>query len=336
MPKRIGKYTIQLENDVRIIESAAIVGKKESEGPLSNYFDKTSSDDKFGEDSWEKAESFLQKTAVELSLKKANLDSNDIDCIFAGDLLNQCISSTFGLRALGIPFLGQYGACSTMAQTIAMSSVFTDSFAADRCVAVTSSHFCSAERQFRFPLEYGGQRTPTAQWTVTGAGSAILQRGGDGVKVNRITIGRINDMGIKDANNMGAAMAPAAAQTILDYFGDTKEKPDSFDLILTGDLGMVGRTLLLELLENEGLKIGEKHNDCGLMIFDIDNQDVHAGGSGCGCSGSVFCSYILQKMKAHELNRVLFIATGALMSPTSSQQGESIPGVAHLIELSST
>lgn len=336
MPKRIGKYTIQIENDVRIIESAAIVGKKESEGPLSNYFDKTSSDDKFGEDSWEKAESFLQKTAVELSLKKANLDSNDIDCIFAGDLLNQCISSTFGLRALGIPFLGQYGACSTMAQTIAMSSVFTDSFAADRCVAVTSSHFCSAERQFRFPLEYGGQRTPTAQWTVTGAGSAILQRGGDGVKVNRITIGRINDMGIKDANNMGAAMAPAAAQTILDYFGDTKEKPDSFDLILTGDLGMVGRTLLLELLENEGLKIGEKHNDCGLMIFDIDNQDVHAGGSGCGCSGSVFCSYILQKMKAHELNRVLFIATGALMSPTSSQQGESIPGVAHLIELSST
>lgn len=335
MPKRIGKYTIQLENDVKILESAAIVGKKESEGPLANYFDKTSSDDKFGEDSWEKAESFLQKTAVELALKKANLSSNDIDCIFAGDLLNQCISSTFGLRALGIPFLGQYGACSTMAQTIAMSSVFADSFASDRCVAVTSSHFCSAERQFRYPLEYGGQRTPTAQWTVTGAGAAIIQRGGDGVKVNRITIGRINDMGIKDANNMGAAMAPAAAQTLLDYFGDTKEKPDNYDLILTGDLGMVGRTLLLELLEGEGLKIGEKHNDCGLMIFDIDNQDVHAGGSGCGCSGSVFCSYIMQKMRAHELDRVLFIATGALMSPTSSQQGESIPGVAHLIELSS-
>ncbi len=335
MPERIGKYTIQFENDVKILESAAIVGKKESEGPLANYFDKTSSDDKFGEDSWEKAESFLQKTAVELSLKKAGLDSSDIDCIFAGDLLNQCISSTFGLRTLGIPFLGQYGACSTMAQTIAMSSVFADSFAADRCAAVTSSHFCSAERQFRYPLEYGGQRTPTAQWTVTGAGAAIIQRGGDGVSVNRVTIGRINDMGIKDANNMGAAMAPAAAQTILDYFGDTKEKPGNFDLILTGDLGMVGRTLLLELLESEGLKIGEKHNDCGLMIFDIDSQDVHAGGSGCGCSGSVFCSYIMQKMKAHELNRVLFIATGALMSPTSSQQGESIPGVAHLIELSS-
>lgn len=335
MPKRIGKYTLEIENDVRILNNAAIVGHKEAEGPLAKYFDKTYSDDKFGESSWEKAESFLQKSAVELALKKADIDASSINYIFAGDLLNQCISSTFGLRALGIPFLGQYGACSTMAQTISMASVFADSFAADRCVAVTSSHFCSAERQFRFPLEYGGQRTPTAQWTVTGSGAAIIQRGGSGVKIKRITIGRITDMGIKDANNMGAAMAPAAAQTILDYFSDTKEKPQNFDLILTGDLGMVGKTLLLELLEKEGLQISRQHNDCGLMIFDINSQDVHAGGSGCGCSGSVFCSYILQKMKTRELKRVLFIATGALMSPTSAQQGESIPGVAHLIELES-
>ena len=335
MPKRIGKYTLEIENDVRILNNAAIVGHKEAEGPLAKYFDKTYSDDKFGESSWEKAESFLQKSAVELALKKADIDASSINYIFAGDLLNQCISSTFGLRALGIPFLGQYGACSTMAQTISMASVFADSFAADRCVAVTSSHFCSAERQFRFPLEYGGQRTPTAQWTVTGSGAAIIQRGGSGVKIKRITIGRITDMGIKDANNMGAAMAPAAAQTILDYFSDTKEKPQNFDLILTGDLGMVGKTLLLELLEKEGLQISRQHNDCGLMIFDINSQDVHAGGSGCGCSGSGFCSYVLQKMKNSELKRVLFIATGALMSPTSAQQGESIPGVAHLIELES-
>lgn len=333
MPKRIGKYTLEIENDVRILNNAAIVGHKEAQGPLSKYFDKTYSDDKFGEDSWEKAESFLQKSVVELALKKANIDASDINYIFAGDLLNQCISSTFGLRALGIPFLGQYGACSTMAQTIAMASIFTDGFAADKCVAVTSSHFCSAERQFRFPLEYGGQRTPTSQWTVTGSGAAIIQRGGNGVKIKRITVGRISDMGIKDANNMGAAMAPAAAQTILDYFGDTKEKPKNFDLILTGDLGVVGKALLLELLEKEGLQISQQHNDCGLMIFDINSQDVHAGGSGCGCSGSVFCSYVLQKMKTRELKRVLFIATGALMSPTSAQQGESIPGVAHLIEL---
>lgn len=333
MPKRIGKYTLETENDVRILNNAAIVGHKEAEGPLAKYFDRTYSDDKFGESSWEKAESFLQKSAVELALKKAGIDSSSINYIFAGDLLNQCISSTFGLKALGIPFLGQYGACSTMAQTLAMASVFIDSFAADRCAAVTSSHFCSAERQFRFPLEYGGQRTPTAQWTVTGSGAAIVQRGGCGVKIKRVTIGRIADMGIKDANNMGAAMAPAAAQTILDYFSDTKEKPDNFDLILTGDLGMVGKTLLLELLEKEGLHISRQHNDCGLMIFDINAQDVHAGGSGCGCSGSVLCSYVLQKIKTGELKRVLFIATGALMSPTSAQQGESIPGVAHLVEL---
>ena len=335
MPKRIGKYTIELDNRINIHSSAGIAGKKESEGPLGKYFDITYNDNKLGQSSWEKAESTLQTTAVETALKKASLTTNDIDIILAGDLLNQCISSTFGLRALDIPFLGQYGACSTMAQTLVLSSLLVDSGAADRCIAVTSSHFCSAERQFRFPIEYGGQRTPTAQWTVTGAGAAVVDKSGIGSSIRAVTIGKINDLNIKDANNMGAAMAPAAADTISNFFKDTNFKPDDFDLILTGDLGKVGSVLLLELLEKDGLKIGKKHNDCGLMIYDIDGQDVHAGGSGCGCSGSVFCSYIMQKLNCGELKNILFVATGALMSPTSSQQGESIPGIAHLLHICS-
>ncbi len=334
MPKRIGKYTIELESCISIHSSAGIAGKKESHGPLGEYFDMTYKDDKLGQDSWEKAESTLQKSAVEIALRKAKLESKDIDLILAGDLLNQCISSTFGLRALNIPFLGQYGACSTMAQTLSLASILVDSGAAERCAAVTSSHFCSAERQFRFPIEYGGQRPPTAQWTVTGAGAAIVDKSGTENSIRAVTIGKITDLGVKDANNMGAAMAPAAAETIKSFFDDTKLKPDNFDLILTGDLGMVGSALLNELLENEGIKISKQHKDCGLMIYDLKAQDVHAGGSGCGCSGSVFCSYIMQRMSRGELNNILFVATGALMSPTSSQQGESIPGIAHLLHIS--
>ncbi|MGN1457132.1 MAG: stage V sporulation protein AD [Acutalibacteraceae bacterium] len=335
MPKRTGRYTIEIENNVTIHSSAGIAGKKESEGPLGKFFDLTYQDNKLGQSSWEKAESALQQYAVNLALKKISLSPQNIDVILAGDLLNQCISSTFGLRALDIPFLGQYGACSTMAQTLALGSILVDSGAANNCVAVTSSHFCSAERQFRFPIEYGGQRTPTAQWTVTGAGAAVLDKSGIGCLVRAVTIGKINDLGIKDANNMGAAMAPAAADTISNFFKDTNFRPDDFDLILTGDLGKVGSVLLLELLEKDGIKLGNKHNDCGLMIYDIDGQDVHAGGSGCGCSGSVFCSYIMQKLNSGELNNILFVATGALMSPTSSQQGESIPGIAHLLHICS-
>ena len=333
MPKRIGRYTIEIENNVTIHSSAGIAGKKESEGPLGQYFDKTYQDNKLGQSSWEKAESTLQEYAVKLAMQKISLSPQNIDVILAGDLLNQCISSTFGLRALDIPFFGQYGACSTMAQTLALGSILVDSGAANNCVAVTSSHFCSAERQFRFPIEYGGQRTPTAQWTVTGAGAAVLDKSGIGSSVRAVTIGKINDLGIKDANNMGAAMAPAAADTISNFFKDTNFRPDDFDLILTGDLGKVGSVLLIELLEKDGIKIGKKHNDCGLMIYDIDKQDVHAGGSGCGCSGSVFCSYIMKKLNSGELNNILFVATGALMSPTSSQQGESIPGIAHLLHI---
>ena len=339
MPKRIGKYTMQFEHQPTIMGYAAVVGKKESEGPLGKLFDLCHNDTSLGETSWEKAESRLQNEAVNLALDKAGFQNTDMDCIFAGDLLNQCISSTFVLRALDIPFLGQFGACSTMAQTLGMASVFVEAGAARLAAAVTSSHFCSAERQYRFPLEYGGQRTPTAQWTATASGSVIVGTGepkdGKKITVEALTVGRITDLGIKDANNMGAAMAPAAAQTLIDYLSDTGASPDEYDLILTGDLGFVGSELMEELLKKENITITPKHNDCGLMIYDRQKQDVHAGGSGCGCSAAVLCSDILQQMSQGKLNKVLFIATGALMSPTSSQQGESIPSIAHLVYLKS-
>ena len=240
------------------------------------------------------------------------------------------------MRESNVPLLGQFGACSTMAQTLGMAAVFVDSGAADLCSAVTSSHFCTAERQFRFPLEYGGQRTPTAQWTATASGSAVVGMGGSGVHIAAVCFGRINDLGITDANNMGAAMAPAAADTIANFLTDTATTPEDYDLIVTGDLSQVGSELLRDLLERKGIKLGSKHADCGLMMYDREKQDVHAGGSGCGCSASILCSYFLSKLEKKELNNLLFVATGALMSPTSSQQGESIPGIAHLIHLTST
>lgn len=337
MAKRIGQYTIQMEYMPSILGFAAVCGKKESEGPLGKCFDHTFQDTTLGESSWEKAESRLQTEAVNRAMDKASVSTSDIDYIFAGDLLNQCISSTFGLRSLGIPFLGQYGACSTMAQTLALSSIMVETGVARKCIAVTSSHFCSAERQFRFPLEYGGQRTPTAQWTVTGSGAIVVGGNGQaGPYVSAVTIGRISDLGIKDAANMGAAMAPAAAQTLSDFFSDTGTQPNDYDLILTGDLGEVGSTLMKEVASKHGLNIGDNHSDCGLMIYNQEEQDVHAGGSGCGCSAAVLCSTILNRLKQGELNNVIFMATGALMSPTSTQQGESIPSVAHLIHLKSS
>ena len=336
MAKRIGKYTIQMENMPSIEGYASVCGKKEAEGPLGKFFDQTFDDTTLGESSWEKAESKLQLKAVNLAIEKSNINSKDINFIFAGDLLNQCISSTFGLRNLNIPFLGQYGACSTMAQTLALASIMVDTGVANNCIAVTSSHFCSAERQFRFPLEYGGQRTPTAQWTVTGSGAIVVGSNGQNPKISSVTIGRITDLGIKDANNMGAAMAPAAAATLEDFFCDTATKPDDYDLILTGDLGEVGSKLMKELLERDGIHIKNNHKDCGLLIYDQKAQDVHAGGSGCGCSATVLCSIILNKLKNNELKNILFMATGALMSPTSTQQGERIPSVAHLINIKSS
>ena len=330
--KRLGRRTLEIENDVCIISYAAIAGKKEAEGPLGNCFDQTISDSYLGEETWEKAESELQVQAINIALDKAKLKSQDIDLLFAGDLLNQCISSTFSARGLNIPFLGQYGACSTMAQTILMASIMVDCKAANKAVAVTSSHFCTAERQFRLPLEYGGQRAPTAQWTATASGCAILGIGGT-IKVGKMCVGKIVDLGVKDVANMGAAMAPSAADTIYYYLKDTGGKPSDYDKIFTGDLGLVGTDLLCKILLENGINIKNYHQDCGTMLFDFESQDVHSGASGCGCSACVLCSHILNKLEKGEYKRILFCATGALMSPTSSQQGESIPGICHLVEL---
>ena len=334
MSKRIGKYTVETENRPKILGSAAAVGSKESRGPLGQWFDFRSDDDTLGEKSWEKAESQLQMEALIQAVQKTGNRMQDLQYIFAGDLLNQCISSVFGLRGFNIPFLGQYGACSTMAQCLALAALFADSGAADLCAAVTSSHFCSAERQFRLPLEYGGQRTPTAQWTATASGAAIVGPSGKELPwIEHVTVGRIRDLGVKDAANMGAAMAPAAAQTLLDFFSDTKKRIADFDLIVTGDLGAVGAELFQRLLGREGVSVDGRYNDCGLMLYDRTAQDVHAGASGCGCSAAVMCSHIFARMNRKELRQVLFIGTGALMSPTSSQQGESIPGVAHAVSI---
>lgn len=333
MIKRIGARTIGFEEMPSIIGYASVAGKKESEGPLGSGFDKLIFDSYDGFDTYEQAESQFQTEAVSLALEKSGVSAQDVDYIFAGDLLNQCVGSSFGLKSFNIPYLGQYGACSTMAQGLIMAAVFVEGGAANTAMCVTSSHFCSAERQYRFPLEYGGVRTPTAQWTVTGAGSCVLKNDKKGPCVARATVGRIVDLGVKDANNMGAAMAPAAAQTIKDYFTDTNTSPKDYDLILTGDLGEVGSASLYDLLLMENVDIRNNHKDCGLMIFDRKKQDVHAGGSGCGCAGSVFCSKILNSINDGRLKNILFMATGALMSPTTSGQGSSIPSIAHLVNI---
>ncbi len=330
--KRIGKFTLVTENKPSIISYASVAGKKEAEGPLGAEFDQTISDSYFNKDSWEKAESEFQMQAICLAMSKANLKAEDVNIILAGDLLNQCIGSIFGARALNIPFLGQYGACSTMAQTLLMSSILVDCGAAEKALAVTSSHFCTAERQFRLPLEYGGQRTPTAQWTATGAGSIVVAQGGE-IHINRLCIGKIVDLGILDSSNMGAAMAPAAASTLYDYFTDTKTTPNEYDCIYTGDLGVLGSELMYDILLKNNIDIKEKHKDCGVLLYNIKEQDVHSGASGCGCSATVLCSHILNQMEKGVQKRILFCATGALMSPTSSQQGESIPSICHVVEL---
>ena len=338
MPEIKGFNTVILNNKPSVIGYAAAVGKKEAEGPLGEYFDKIYTDEFCGEKTFEKAETHLQKAAIETALKKAKLSKTDIQCAFAGDLLNQCIGSSFGMRDLQLPFAGLYGACSTMALSLALAGIFVDSGAAKNTVAAASSHFCSAERQYRYPLEYGGQRSPAAQWTVTGAGCAVVsdKKAENAPQIEKIIIGAVRDLGITDINNMGAAMAPAAARTISSFLKDTKTTPEDYDLILTGDLGSTGSKLLIELLKTESrIDISPVHNDCGIMIYDAKKQDVHSGGSGCGCSASVVCSYILDKIKNKELNKVLFVGTGALLSPTSSMQKESIPGIAHGVLLTS-
>lgn len=326
--KHIGKQTVTLKNPPAVVGSACVVGKKEGEGPLKNSFDFISEDSFFGERTWEKAESAMQKQVLALALNKASFSPSDLEYIFAGDLLNQCIGTAFGLRDSGIPYFGLYGACSTMAESLALAAMTIDGGFADRAAALTSSHFCSAERQFRFPLEYGGQRTPTSQWTVTGAGAVILSSdGATGPHITSVTAGKIVDAGIKDANNMGAAMAPAAYDTLKAHFEDLHLAPSDYDLILTGDLGYVGYEILVDFFRQDGVNLAPVYNDCGLLIFSREEQDVHAGGSGCGCAGSVLSGYVLNGMREGRWNRVLLAATGALMSTTSSQQGESIPSV---------
>lgn len=327
---RLGKQTVRVD-DVSVAATAAIVGEKEGDGPLADSFDIVLPDNEWNEKTWEKTESKMQKEAARLAVNKAQLELSDIDCIFSGDLLNQCIGAGFGLRELNIPFYGVYGACSTMIEGISLASMLIDGGFADKVGAVTSSHFCSAERQYRNPLEYGGQRTPSAQWTVTGAGAAVLKRGCDegDIGVTHITTGKIVDMGVKDANNMGGAMAPAAYETIKAHFEETGLSPSDYDMIVTGDLGTIGSEILVELLQQDGIDISNNYNDCGCMIFDIERQDVHAGASGCGCIGSVLCGHLMKEMRSGKIKSLLAVGTGALLSPTSSLQGESVPGIAH-------
>ncbi|QXM06308.1 stage V sporulation protein AD [Crassaminicella indica] len=331
--KKIGKQTVKFQKPPVIIATGTTVGPKEGEGPLRDYFDTVLSDDLYGENSWELAESKMLRESVKIAIHKADKNITDMDYMFSGDLLNQLMSTSFAARDLGIPFFGLYGACSTMAESLSLGAMVLDGGYADYVVAVTSSHFSSAERQYRFPLEHGNQRPPTAQWTVTGSGAAVLGTNGRGPKITHVTTGKVIDLGIKDANNMGAAMAPAAVDTIINHFKDTGFAPDSYDLIVTGDLGVVGKEITEEMVLDKGYNIIKVYNDCGLLIFDNKVQDTHAGGSGCGCSASVFCGYIYKEMMKNKLNRVLLISTGALLSTTSSQQGQTIPGIAHAVTI---
>ncbi len=329
-----GKQSFQLPNRPVITAWAAVAGKKESEGPLGHLFDVTQSDSYFGEKTWEQAEKKIQQLALDTLAKKAHIKQKEFDLVFSGDLLNQCIGSSFPLRNTGIPHIGLYGACSTMAESLLMASMTVDGGFAHKVVAMNSSHFASSERQYRFPLGYGGQRTPTAQWTVTGSGAALVSCKGDGPRLEGATIGTVTDLGIKDANNMGAAMAPAAFATIKAHFDDFHTSDADFDLIVTGDLGQVGKEALLALARKEGISLGGKLSDCGTLVFDLQKQDVHAGGSGCGCSAITLCSLLLNQLNSGKLKKILFCGTGALLSPTSTQQGLPIPGVCHAVCIS--
>lgn len=334
MNQKLGKQTVRLEYSPYIISRASIVGKKEGEGPLKDTFDMVVSDDKMGQISWDLAEGAFQKTAVEVALKKAKLEKSDIDYILSGDLQNQCAATHYGLRETNIPFLGLYGACSTMIEGLSVGAMLVSGGYANKVIALTSSHFCSAEKQYRNPLEYGGQRTPTAQWTATASGAAVISKDGNGPRITHVTTGKIVDKGICDVSNMGAAMAPAALDTLTAHFKDTGLTPDDYDLILTGDLGITGSEILCDLIKKDGYNIDGIHNDCGKLLYNIDEQDVHCGGSGCGCCASVLCGHILDKVEKGKYKRILVAATGALMNPLTVLQGESIPTISHAVAIS--
>ncbi len=329
MKKKIGTQTYHFPSCPAVVSYANAVGKKEGAGPLADTFDLIFTDTRMGQKTWEKAESEFQKAAISKALEKGNLDVSALDCILAGDLLNQCIGTTYAARALALPSFGLYGACSTMAESLILAGMLVDGGFCERVCAATSSHFCTAERQYRTPLEYGSQRTPTAQRTTTASGAVILGQTGVGPYLTHATIGIVTDWEITDANNMGAAMAPAAYETLRAHFTDTGRTPEDYDLIVTGDLGKLGSELVQELFRRDGTELGERYQDCGVLLFDLDRQDVHCGGSGCGCSAAVLNGHIFNRMRTKQLERVLFCGTGALHSPVALGQGESIPGICH-------
>lgn len=329
--KKLGSQTVKFENPPSILSTYTIVGPKEGEGPLKDYFHMILEEDMWGQESFEKSEAKIQEETIKAAIAEAGLSPKDMDYLLSGDLLNQIVSSTYTARQLGIPYFGLYGACSTMTESLSLGAMIIDGGFADKIVCATSSHFSSAERQFRFPLEYGSQRNFGAQWTVTGAGATILSANGNGPYITYTTTGKIVDMGIKDTTNMGAAMAPAAVDTLITHFKDTGFSPSDYDLIITGDLGKVGKSILLDLMLEEGYDLSDVYTDCGVEIFDGETQDTHAGGSGCGCAAVVLNGYIYDEMIKGNLSKILIMATGALHSTILNQQGESIPGIAHAV-----
>ena len=332
--KRIGRRTVALQTPPSVLSFANIGGRMEGQGPLAKYFDELCDDSFFGEKTWEKAEATMQRRVLRRALEQAGLKPGDVYYVLAGDLLNQCIGSSFGLRELGIPFFGLYGACSTMGESLALGSLLLSGGHARTAACMTSSHYCTAERQYRMPVPYGSQRTPTAQWTATAAGCCILGDQGDGPYITHVTCGKIVDMGITDVNNMGAAMAPAAYDTLSALFRETKTGPGDYDLIVTGDLGALGHAIVTDLFRRDGVDLSRNYQDCGLLLYDLEKQDMHAGGSGCGCSAAVLNGYLLDGLRRGRWRRLVFAPTGALLSPTSSFQGESVPGICHAVVFS--
>lgn len=331
MKQMKGKASLQFEHPPVILSAASVAGKKESEGPLGALFDRTFQDDRMGQDNWEQAESCLQKEAARIALRKGGLNGEDIRYLFAGDLLGQLIATSFGTLELEIPLFGLYGACSTMGEAMSLGAMTVNAGYADQVLSMASSHFATAEKQFRFPLAYGNQRPLSASWTVTGCGAVVLSgREKKGLaKITGITAGRMVDLGIKDSMNMGAAMAPAAFHTIEQNLEDFQTDEGWYDQIITGDLGEIGSAILLDLLKEKGRDLSGRLTDCGTLVYDKENQDTHAGGSGCGCSAVTLCSYILPRIREGIWKRVLFVPTGALLSTVSFNEGQTIPGIAH-------
>ncbi len=332
---RVGRYTIVLPNRPEICSTSTVVGPQEAQGPLAGDFEVRKTDRLLGQSSWEHAESHMLQEATGNAIRKAGLKPEDIDLLFCGDLLDQITPSSFTARELYVPFVGLYGACSTMAEALALGSVFIDGGYARYALAAASSHHDSAERQYRYPTEFGAQAVPSAQWTVTGAGAALLTSGGETPRpcpaVTHVTFGRVVDLGVKDSSDMGSAMAPAAVQTILQHFEDLGVDADHYDVVATGDLAAVGHEIASVLLAEGGLKLGGRFVDCGLLIYDRQQQDVKAGGSGCGCSGVVFCGHFMRRLLQGQIGRMLLVSTGALLSPTTYQQGDTIPCIAHAV-----